>query len=100
MPTTTRISPSVCAYPTEEEYSKLHIEIELPGVNKEDVKFKLHEDAFYIRATKGDIEYVGSYVVDSPVNAKEAKATFKDGLLTVEVPYRDPFAEAVEVTIQ
>ncbi len=100
MSTTTRISPNVCSYPTDEEHQKLHIEIELPGVKKEDVKFKLHEDSFYIHATKGDIEYVGSYAVCCPVNAKEAKATFKDGLLTVEVPYQDAFEGAVEVPIE
>ncbi|OLS15576.1 MAG: putative small heat shock protein [Promethearchaeota archaeon CR_4] len=98
--TTTRISPNVCAYPNEEEHEKLHIEVELPGVKKEDIKFKLHEDSFYIRATKGDIEYVGSYAVCCPVKAEDAKAKFVDGLLTVEVPYRDEFAEAVEVAIQ
>ncbi len=100
MVTTTRISPSICAYPTEEEHAKLHIEIELPGVKKEDIKFKLHEDSFYVHATKGDIEYEGSYVVDCPVKAKEAKAAFNEGLLTVEVPYQDAFEEAVEVPVE
>jgi len=100
MGNTVLISPNVCAYPTDEEHAKLHIEIELPGVKKEDIKFKLHEDSFYIRAKKGDIEYVGSYAVCCPVLPKEAKATFKDGLLTVEVPYQDTLADAIDVPIE
>ncbi len=95
-----KISPNVCAYPSDDEHNEMHIEIELPGVKKEDIKFKLHEDSFYIHATKGDIEYLGSYAVCCPVKANEAKATYKEGLLIVDVPYKEPFEDAVEVKIE
>jgi len=39
------------------------------------------------------------HTVGCPVKAKEAKATFVDGLITVEIPYRDEFAEAVEIAL-
>ncbi len=100
MATTTQISPNVCTYPIDVEPERLHIEVELPGVRKEDIKFKLLEDKFYIRATKGDIEYVGTYEVPNSVIPKEAKATFNDGLLVVEVPYKDVFNEGVEVPVE
>ncbi len=95
----TRISPNVCAYPSEEK-QRMFIQVELPGVKKEDVKFKLLEDSFSIRASKGDIEYVGTYGLCCPVIPKDAKATFNEGLLIVEVPYRDVFTEAVEVPVE
>ncbi len=95
-----KISPEVCVYPLDEEHNELHIEIELPGVKKEDIKFKLHEDSFYIHATKGDIEYVGSYAVCCPVKASAAKARYEEGLLTVDVPFKEPFEDAVEVNIE
>ncbi|HMF33196.1 MAG TPA: Hsp20/alpha crystallin family protein [Candidatus Lokiarchaeia archaeon] len=94
-----KISPNVSAYP-DEEHSSLHIEIELPGIRKENISFKLHDDSFYIRATKEGVEYVGSYAVCCPVSPSEAKAKYEDGLLTVDVPYKDPMVDAVEVQIE
>jgi HSP20 family protein len=94
-----KISPDICAYYDEDD-EKLKIEVELPGVKKKDITFKLREDSFYIRALKEDYEYIGSYSVCCPVVPDEAEAKYTDGLLTVSVPYREPFEEAVTVQIK
>ena len=94
-----KISPDICAYYDEDE-EKLKIEVELPGVKKKDITFKLNEDGFFIRASKEDYEYVGSYAVCCPVIPNKAEARYSDGLLTVSVPYKEPFEEAVNVEIK
>ncbi|HDP98110.1 MAG TPA: Hsp20/alpha crystallin family protein, partial [bacterium] len=78
----------------------LMVEIELPGVAKKDIHFKLHEDSFYINASKEGVEYITSYSICCPVKAEQAEAKYADGLLTVKVPYKQPFEDAVEVKIQ
>ena len=87
-----RVAPYVCAYSDENE-ENLHIEIELPGVDKKDITFKMHETSFSIDAPRGDVRYVGTYAIGCPVDPNRAKATFKNGLLTVDVPYVRPTAE-------
>ncbi|HOF97496.1 MAG TPA: Hsp20 family protein, partial [Methanoculleus sp.] len=44
-------------------------------------------------ASRGDVRYVGTYAVGCPVDTNRAKATFRNGLLTVDVPYVQPAAE-------
>ena len=48
-----KVAPRVFAYP-DEEHRNLLVEIELPGVAKKDISFKLHEDSFYIHACMRD----------------------------------------------
>ncbi len=96
---TRKISPDICAYYDEDE-EKLKIEVELPGVKKKDIEFRLREDSFYIRAPKEDYEYIGSFAVCCPVIPKKAEATYNDGLLTVTVPYKEPMEEAINVEIK
>ena len=93
-----KIAPKVYAYP-DEEHENLLVEIELPGVAKENISFKLHEDSFYIHATKESVEYATSYSICCPVRADEANAKYADGLLSVTVPYKKPFEDAVAVKI-
>jgi len=87
-----RVAPYVCAYSDENE-ENLHIEIELPGVEKKDITFKMQETRFSIDASRGDVRYVGTYAIGCPVDTDRAKATFRNGLLTVDVPYVQPIAE-------
>jgi HSP20 family molecular chaperone IbpA len=75
------------------------VEIELPGVAKENINFKMHDDSFYINATKEGVEYVTSYAICCPVKPEKAKAKYADGLLSVTVPYKQPFEDAIEVKI-
>jgi HSP20 family protein len=94
-----KISPDICAYYDEDD-EELKIEIELPGVKKNDIMFKINEDGFFIRAPKDDYEYIGSYALCCPVMPDKAEAQYADGLLTVSVPYKEPFDEAVTVEIK
>lgn len=93
-----RIAPSMLAYP-DENHENLIIEIELPGVKKEDIKFKMHDDSFYVTATKEGIEYNGSYATCCPIKPDKAEGKYENGLLIVTVPYKDPLEDAVEVKI-
>jgi HSP20 family molecular chaperone IbpA len=94
-----KISPALLAYP-DENHDNLIIEIELPRVKKENVKVKIHEDSFYITATKEGTQYIGSYAVCCPVVPEKAKATYENGLLRVAVPYKDPLEDAVDVMVE
>ncbi|NLZ31167.1 MAG: Hsp20/alpha crystallin family protein [Methanomicrobiales archaeon] len=90
-----RVAPYVCVYSDENE-ENLHIEIELPGVEKKDITFKMQETGFSVDAVRGDVRYVGTYAISCPVDPDRAKAIFKNGLLTVDVPYIEVAAEEVK----
>jgi HSP20 family protein len=86
------VAPYVCAY-SDENLENLHIEVELPGVEKADVNFRMQDTSFTVDASRGDVRYVGTYAICCPFDPDRAKATFKNGLLTVDVPYVQPAEE-------
>jgi HSP20 family protein len=94
----TIISPNLCTF-SDEKLETLNIQIELPGVNKKDIELRFFEDGFYIVAKKEGTKYMGSYALVCPVQPEKAIAEYSDGLLTVNVPYREPLEEGVKVKI-
>ncbi|KUG20302.1 putative small heat shock protein [hydrocarbon metagenome] len=94
------MSPIVCSY-SDESGENLIIEIELPGVDKENISLRMREDSFTIDASKEDIRYIGTYTMWCPVTPDQAKAEYRNGLLTIRVPYKEiPVEEAREVPIE
>ncbi len=93
-----KMRPEVCAYSDE---GKMHIEIVIPGVDKENIDLRMDEDGFLLKAVRQDrqIEYVESQTFCCSVSPDKANARYENGLLKIEVPFSDPMESAVKVRI-
>ncbi len=95
----TVVSPEICTF-SDESLESLNIQVELPGVDKEDIELNFFEDGFYIVAKKEDTKYMGSYSFVFAVQPEKAIAKYENGLLTVNVPYQKPIEKGVKVKIE
>jgi len=77
------VLPAACFYHDEEKYT---VEIELPGADKKNISLEVSDGGLCVKAPRNDLEYFGCWVFAHAVKPKDAKASFKDGLLTVTVP--------------
>lgn len=66
------------------EKDRYKIFVELPGVDKESVKLDVAEDSVEIR-TEDEKKYYKMIYLDSPVDTESAKASYKNGVLTLEL---------------
>ena len=81
-----RKSPKIWAYP-DFKNEKLVLEVELPDVERRNIRFKIHRNRFYIYAKTGNTHYIGSYEENRAVDSNKAKAVFSEDTLKVTVPY-------------
>jgi HSP20 family protein len=81
-----KLSPFWCSCNQKVEGDDVCVEIELPGVKKGDIDLRMTDDSFTLSAPKEDIEYVGAWTWCCPVDSSKAKATYDNGLLTIEAP--------------
>ncbi len=65
-----------------------YIQVELPGVKKEDVSLEVSDSSFCVTGSRSDVDFLGCYVLMHSVNGDGAEAKFEDGLLSVEIPIK------------
>ncbi len=92
-------SPEVFMYP-DDDHENYHIEITMVGVEKDTIKLKMHEDSFFVSGKADNTNYIGSYAVCCPIEPEKAKAAYKNGILKVDVPFKEPEFKNVEVKIE
>jgi HSP20 family molecular chaperone IbpA len=81
------IAPDVCMF-NDEDCETLNIQIDLPGVKKEDIDFRFLGDGFFVIAKSEDVTFKGAFALPGPVDVEKAIGEYSNGLLTVNVPYK------------
>lgn len=94
-----KVAPDTVAY-ADGEHHKLIVEFAIPGAPTETIDVKILEDSVYLLAPARDIEYVSALALGWPVKPDKAEATYENGLLQIEVPFKDPMEDAVKIAIK
>ncbi len=76
-----------------------YIQVELPGVRKQDVELSVSDQSFCVRAPREDAVFLGCYVLAHLSDTDKTKAKFENGLLSMEIPLKKPQKEK-EVKIE
>lgn len=76
------------------------VEVDLPGVNKKDIKLSMHDDIIHVQAEREDLSFHGHLHFPLKVNPKRADANFKNGLLKVEVPLKEKPSPPMKIEVK
>ena len=94
-----KVAPDTVAY-ADGDRRQLIVEFAIPGAPTESIDVKVLEDSLYLSAPARDIEYVSALALGWPVKPDKAEAAYENGLLRIEVPFKDPMEDAVKVAIK
>jgi HSP20 family molecular chaperone IbpA len=94
-----KVAPATVAY-ADAEQRRLIVEFAIPGAPTETIDLKILEDSVHLLAPARDIDYVSALALGWPVKPEKAEATYENGLLRIEVPFKDPMEDAVKVAIK
>jgi HSP20 family molecular chaperone IbpA len=93
-----KVAPNTVAYADGE--TRLVIEFAIPGAPTDTIDVKILKDSVHLTAPARDFEYVSALALGWPVKPDKAEATYENGLLRIEVPFKDPMEDAVKVAIK
>ncbi len=91
------VLPAVCVDHDRESY---HIEIELPGVKKENIDLEMGEESFCVKASKEELIYSSCYALAHSIDTAKVSAKFDNGMLTIKAPFKRPIHVGVKVPIK
>lgn len=74
----------------DEKENVLKVVVEMPGVQKEDIKLQANEDSLNIRAGNGERSYDTTVPLSVSVDPNSAKATYRNGVLEVKLKLKEP----------
>ena len=84
-PTKPTLSPIMYMDHDDKNY---YIQVELPGVKKEDAELEVSDQSFCVRGERADVEFLGCFGLTHTVNAGSAEAKFDNGLLSIKIPIK------------
>ena len=91
-------APEVMSW-VDSEQSKLTVQFTFINGETEKMNLMMNENGCYLSAPAEGVEYVATLSFLHAVDPAEAKATYEDGYLTIEVPFKDPLNSYVRVPV-
>jgi HSP20 family protein len=73
----------------DQNNGNLHILLEMPGVEKEDINVEATEDSAVIRAENGEKKYRAELQLQAQVRPESGKAEYKNGMLEISFSLKD-----------
>ena len=85
-----------------EEEDRIKIVMDLPGVNKEDIKVKISEDGrkVIVSARSEDRRYYKEIELPAKVDPSTAKATYRNGVLTIDLEKVEKSKKGFEIKVE
>ena len=74
----------------DEARGETHVTVELPGVEKEDVRLDATPHALTLRAGSGERAFAATVELDAPIDPASVKATCRNGVLDVTAKPGEP----------
>lgn len=94
-----KVTPGLTAY-ADRKKNTLILEFSIPGAPTGTIDIRILEDCIHLTAPARDIEYVSALALCWPVKSEIVNATYENGLLRIEVPFKDPIEDVVKVIIK
>ncbi len=95
----TRTRPCAC-FSHDDREGRLKIEMELPGVKKQDISLDMRRNSFCVSAQRGeDFEYAACYTLVHEIHPEKAEAKYENGLLSIFAPLKD-WEHKVSIPVQ
>jgi HSP20 family protein len=73
----------------DEKSGSLRVILEMPGVEKEDIKVEATEESAVITAERGDHRYRAELSLKAPVRPESGVAEYKNGMLEISFSLKD-----------
>ena len=85
-----------------EEEDKIKIVMDLPGVNKEDIKVRISEDGkkVIVSAKSEDRRYYKEVDLPAKVDPSSAKATYRNGVLTIDLEKVEKTKKGFDIKVE
>ncbi len=85
-----------------EEDDKVKVVIDLPGVNKEDIKITVSEDGkkITVSARSEDRKYYKEIELPATVDPTKTRATYRNGVLTIELEKKEKKRKGFEIKVE
>ena len=93
-----KLTPCAC-FSHDESGSRLRIDIEMPGVDKKNIKLEMRKNSFCLSAPKSEnSEYASCCNLHHEIEPEKTEAKYENGLLRIFSPIKD-WEKKVDVTI-
>jgi HSP20 family protein len=83
----------------DHDHQKYKIQVELPGVKKEDIELHVSEQSLCVKGSREDADLFNCVYLSHSIDGDRTKAKYIHGILKVVIPFIEPI-KGKKITIE